>query len=257
MSKLRQLMDASRNQDEYNFISLKGGKFNIPPEVEKRFWRYFARSVDEELGLVYSLPFREHLPLTLDIDIVHNTSVQIPDEELEGLMMALAECTIRVTQIDCGLTLYGLRKPEATLKGDVWKNGAHIIIAGVLVTREVANKIREDFLNCEVVCDFVQQFYVTDKNELLDDRVSPFGKNGLYLAPQKKPGRSAGYHCFSTFQVEKRQPINLVQFDSAAGREFVLTRNLCFHFSRTGLDKSRSVQKTKGETSQGVQNGGE
>jgi len=74
MSKLRQILDASRNSKEYNFISLKGGRFLIPAGVEKRFWRYFSRSY-EETGLVYSLPFREHLPLTLDLDIVHDKQV--------------------------------------------------------------------------------------------------------------------------------------------------------------------------------------
>ena len=140
-SKLRKLLDASRNKKEYNFISLKGGRFLIPTAVEKRFWRYFSRSY-VETGLVYSLPFREHLPLTLDLDIVHDKQVSIPDEKMMGLMLALGECTIKVTGIDCGLKFFGLRKPEPTEKKGVWKNGCHVIVHGLRVTKKIAQKIR-------------------------------------------------------------------------------------------------------------------
>ena len=172
-SKFSQLIQASRNSNNYNFISLTGGKFLIPADLEERFWRYYARDTTSH-ALVYSLPTRTHLPLTFDLDIVHRTPVNIPDKKIASLMHIIAEETMGVTGVKSGLTFYGLRKPAPTKKvtkndGIFWKNGAHVLVQGLLVTREIAHKIRSNFLERDPVHVFCQEFEVTDKNELLDE----------------------------------------------------------------------------------------
>ena len=191
---------------------------------EERFWRYLARAIsqNQKHGLIYKLPFRTHLPLTFDVDLVHETPVEISDERLNALVLAITESVCVVTGVDSGLEVFALRKPEPTQSHQVWKNGCHVIIHGARVTTAIARKIRQHFMDLEIVHDFIEEFGVTKPDEMLDDRVSPLGANGLIMAPQTKPGRKVGYHCFSTFKIHQRDIQDPQNFTPEEGRAFVL-----------------------------------
>ena len=144
-------------EETFNFISIFGGRYLVLAGEEERFWRYLARAIsqNQKHGLIYKLPFRTHLPLTFDVDLVHETPVEISDERLNALVLAITESVCIVTGVDSGLEVFALRKPEPTQSHQVWKNGCHVIIHGARVTTAIARKIRQHFMGLEIVHDFV------------------------------------------------------------------------------------------------------
>jgi hypothetical protein len=73
----------------------------------------------------------------------------------------------------------------------------------------------------DFVREFVDEFSVSEPEELIDSAVCPIGRNGLHLAPQKKKGRTTHYYCFFTCEITKRHPENVQQFDYEEGTSYV------------------------------------
>ena len=174
LSKFERLLDVYRNGDSYNFVSMQGGCYFIPESLKDKFWRYYIRDIDagKQHGLIYSLPHRDHLPVTFDMDIIHAERTIISDERLESLVFLLTQCVMQRTHVD-KLRVFGLRKPDPTPKRQQWKNGAHVIFHGIKVSRDIARDIRRAFLEDEHVREFLVEFDVTSMADMLDDSVSP------------------------------------------------------------------------------------
>ena len=159
---------------------------------------------------------------TFDMDIKTTCTDTIPDERFCGLVTAVVESLCSVTNIHNNLKIYGLRRPHAkTRKDGTLQYGIHVLVHGVRISRHAAHQVRDHFMSMEFVEEWVNE-YSADKAELIDTSVCPCGKNGLHLAPQQKPGSDQSYYCFCRFDIQKRHPINIAQFDQEEGTAFVL-----------------------------------
>jgi hypothetical protein len=225
MSKLEQILIASHDNENYNFLSLRGGTYNIPVDIQDRFWKYYARAVKEgvQKSLVY-VPDKtvDFWVPTFDMDIQTRCTDTISDERFCGLVTAVVESLCSVTNIHNGLIVYGLRRPQAkTRKDGTLQYGVHVIVHGVRISRHAAHAVRTHFMAMEYVEEWVNEFSA-NKEELIDTSVCPCGKNGLHLAPQQKPGSDQNYYCFCKFEIQKRHPVNIQQFEPEEGMQYVL-----------------------------------
>ena len=203
---------------DYNFLDMiHKGKYKIP---KKKFWKIF-RQVYKQSGFI-NVVRADYMTPTFDFDIILKQNVEIPNDRLLSLALVMVEAICTHTQQCNDINIYGLRKEENTPKGHLFKAGMHLIIHGLKISQSMAHDIRSDFLATEFVHDFCEEFEVVDQSELIDDKVAPVGKNGLFIAPQVKPGRPKGYYCFYKCNLMKRIPENQIGFEEAEGREYTL-----------------------------------
>ena len=184
---------------KYNFLSLRGGKYNIPndPKIKKRFWKLFTEQCPPKTSLAFRIDPHDHMPLVFDFDIKMTENEPIPDSSYHTLVCTLTEQIVRLTRIP-NLIIVASRKIDAT-KGffkdeKCVKHGMHVLCQGVYVTRLKAKEIRDTFYQTEEYRDFAEEYKVLEPP--IDDSVMPIGKNGLVLISDRKPGRTSGYHIF-------------------------------------------------------------
>ena len=183
---------------EFNFVSMRGGKYMVHESQMKKFLKCWVRSLPEQTyenskSLTWLLPDREHFPITLDLDIVRKTEEDIDNQIFE----LLAEDLCRVFYTETKTKSFGCfltRKP--TTKIDTgWKTGVHMYVTGIELTREYAKNLYPKLL--QVVDEFrIENDIINQSSDILDQHVLPFGKNGIRLCGEFKKGSSSKYHIF-------------------------------------------------------------
>ena len=154
VEKLVAFLRDHKSNGEYNFVSLRGGKYYIGVEDKKQFLELYCNAAplfteDNATSLVWRPPKCDHFPLIFDIDLVMAEDIHFENEtfiELARLIMYYVTCEIKE-----GLGVLLTRKQrcysKTTEDGVVFKTGFHMYVFGVLVSREIAHKIRDSIVN--------------------------------------------------------------------------------------------------------------
>ena len=189
----RDFINSFRSNQEFNFVSLRGGKFLIPDEKRGLFHRKFAEDVPNHTSLVWVPPKDGWSALHLDFDIYMSEDFHISDQEIINFALLASEVIYSFVQRSFGVFL--TRKPSNTPHHTCgYKGGFHILCSGFVVTKDIAMKIREGILHH--LEEFRKGKPITGKTQSLFDRaVYPYGTNGLLLLGDSKPGREP-YACF-------------------------------------------------------------
>lgn len=202
---------------QYNFQSLNGGKYNIPndPTIKQRFWKLFVEQTDPSTGLVFRITKQEYMPMCVDFDFKTNQEQTIPDERYTCLVCKLTEIVVRMTCLT-NLKVIATRK-SCHKVGDVFKNGVHVYIQGVYVSKLKGQEIRNWFTETVEFTEFCEEYEVLDEENSFDPAVMPVGGNGLMLISDRKPGRKRGYHIFFQGETSEFEWVKQRQLTHAEG----------------------------------------
>ena len=164
VENLTEFLKRSRVSEEpYNFVSLRGGKYNITHENRREFLELYCSAAphfNEQVApsLVWKTPKYEHLPLIFDIDLHIAEDHTFPNQtfiELARIIMYHVSSEIK----DLGMGVVLTRKQRCykkkTEQGEVYKTGFHMFVFGVLVSKQLALKIRQTIIEGLVYLPFL------------------------------------------------------------------------------------------------------
>ena len=95
LENLVAFLRSHRATGEYNFVSLKGGKYHIKSEHSEKFLELYCQAIpyfteENATSLAWKTPNIDYLPLIFDIDLQMKEDIQLPNEtfiELAKLFM--------------------------------------------------------------------------------------------------------------------------------------------------------------------------
>lgn len=176
----------------YNLVSLRGGKFNIPADKRRVFYKKYTAAVpcmtDEHHPSLVFKAIQGDAPLCIDIDL--NTVSRQPQCVEPHLAMCEAVCELVGES-----TFHIVMKPQPYQKRkngrEIWAGGAHLYFDNVL-SPEKAGEIRVSLVGR------VESIYpglVNSPEDVVDDCVVSRA-NGLCLAGgfKQKPGQGGRYN---------------------------------------------------------------
>ena len=199
LENLVAFLRSHRSTGEYNFVSLKGGKYHIKSEHSEKFIDLYCQAIpyfteQNATSLAWRKPDIDYLPLIFDIDLQVKENIKLTNEvfiELAKMFMFYVS-----TEIMEGMGVVLTRKqqcyPKQTKQGIVFKTGFHMFIFGVLVTKEVALKIRNIIIPELETYVEERKYIVNTAEDILDKLVCPFGKNGMLMLQDYKPSHNTG-----------------------------------------------------------------
>lgn len=188
------------SSDEYNFVSLRGGKYHITREYKQAFLDLYCKAApffteQNATSLIWRAPKQDYLPLIFDIDLQVAEDVAFSNEtfiELAQMIMFYVSSEIK----DLGMGVVLTRKqrcyPKETPKGTVFKTGFHMFVFGILVSKELALKIRNRIIEGNLPCFLEKHHVINPAHDVLDKSVCPFGKNGLVMLSDYKREMNTG-----------------------------------------------------------------
>ena len=148
------LSDRKVISGEYNFVSLRGGKYQVSREAKKEFLELYCKAApffteDNAPSLAWKTPNTDYLPLIFDVDLHIAEDVTFSHEtfiELAKIIMYHVSCEIKDTGMGIVLTRKQHCYRKKTDKGFVFKTGFHMFVFGVLVSKPLALHIRNIIL---------------------------------------------------------------------------------------------------------------
>ena len=181
---------------EFNFVSLRGGKYQITKESQQAFLELYCKAApffteQNATSLTWRTPKQDFLPLIFDIDLQVAEEVAFSNEtfiELAQMIMFYVSSEIK----DLGMGVVLTRKQRCYPKGTVFKTGFHMFVFGILVSKELALKIRNRILEGDLPRFLEQHHIINPPHDVLDKSVCPFGKNGLVMLSDYKRERNTG-----------------------------------------------------------------
>ena len=189
MNKFVKWVNKHRTKDEYNFLSMLGGKFKI--DDRKTFFKLLNREYvklpqKKAFPLVFRGPKNASTPFYLDIDLKLKTDVSIPTQIFIDLADDLLVVLQKVT--GCGeLSVIITRRTGSYQAKDLFKNGFHVLIPNLLVTPCTMKKFRAQVLSSTTWMFRLKPFGVLNKpNEIIDGSITT-RRNGLILLGLNKP----------------------------------------------------------------------
>ena len=198
MENLRAFLAAAKTTGpEFNFVSLRGGKFLFKDIPRLLSLHVAAQPFDQGATcLAWKPPRVDHHQLTLDFDLRLSEDELIDTFEFVHLAERLCLVVAETTKVDSfslvltrKLTNYPKREKNKPLR---WASGFHLYFLNLLVTKAVALKIRTEAL--DLIAQFKLQVpvVVNEPTDILDTSVSPLGSNGIILVGDKKPQSKTG-----------------------------------------------------------------
>jgi hypothetical protein len=204
MEKLRMMLDASRVKKgaQYNLVSMKCGTFYVPVHLFKKFLKYYGKALQEMTSstsesLVWSVRGKKFKPMTIDIDIIREGDTEFTDSELIELAEQLTSVIVKKADMDeVGVFLTRKKiQPKVYQNHELFKTGMHIYIIGMEVTKAWAMQIRPSLL--EIITVFCKAHKIINTpDEVMDDKVTPFGENGILFNCEFKPNCEDRYYIF-------------------------------------------------------------
>ena len=211
IANLRNFLNKCKTHGDANFVTLKGGKFNIPSDKSQEFLDLYLKASTEftesdNTSLVWRPTSERFKPLHFDIDLQLLTDVVIPNDIFIELASTICFYIISVTDNPhIGVLLTRKQKNyQAIIEKDgrsqtVFKTGMHMHCFGLLVTRGVALEIRTNVMDeLESFCAKLNIYNSVD--DVLDTHVSPIGKNGLLMLQDFKHKKHTGGNYYIFFR---------------------------------------------------------
>ena len=189
------------SEGEYNFVSLRGGKYQVSREASKKFLELYCKAApffteDNAPSLAWKTPNTDYLPLIFDVDLHIAEDVTFSNEtfiELAKIIMYHVSCEIKDTGMGIVLTRKQHCYRKKTDKGFVFKTGIHMFVFGVLVSKPLALHIRDIILAGPFLPLFLEKHNILNPaNDVLDKSVCPCGKNGLLMLADYKGQKNTG-----------------------------------------------------------------
>ena len=194
-------------KEKYNFVSLRGGKFNISDS--DTFFKLFCRdyvklSQTNAFPLVFRGPREKLTPFYLDVDLELEEDVSIPTgvfiEMTHQFLLILKE----VLQTNEVWKVIISRRTGSYWKDNLrcFKNGFHVLIPNLRVTPDVMTRFRTALLADGYWYTLLREFKIRNKPESVIDVAITARRNGLLLLGlnkllEKKNGPcSAHYVCY-------------------------------------------------------------
>ena len=208
---LTKFINQYRTSDKtrYNWQSLHGGKFYIPPDKKNEFKKCFIDahphfSDKDYVSLVWKCRDKQ-IPLHLDFDIITRECTIIPDEVFINIAEEISDIvSYEVRMGNFNVILERKQKPyprKFEYEGntiDAWKTGFHALFIGFLVPEETAKRIREKSL-C-LFGELATKYNIINKIEdIYDQSIRPIGSNGVLLTGCRKPKRGGNTDVYSFF----------------------------------------------------------
>ena len=204
MKELREMLDACRvgKKDSYNLLSLKGGKYQVPPHLYLKFLKTYTKAIrdftpENCFSLAWQTKSQEFKPLTFDFDIIRATDDEIPNRTLIDLGEEMCGYLSNV----CNAPILGCfmaRKPvyeKEFEKTTCYKTGVHMYVVGVECTKRWALHHYRHLL--EFIKIFCENNNVLNSPEnVFDKSVQPMGANGMLLNCEFKPLSNKRYYIF-------------------------------------------------------------
>jgi hypothetical protein len=193
---MQQFVNSFKVTKDQNYVSIRGGKYKIPYDQQTMFHRKFAEAVPmnskESTALVWVPPKCPWSALHLDFDIYMSKDFHLESQSIIDFSLLVSNVIHSFTK--CSFGVFLTRKPQNTPQEDGFKGGFHMLFTGFVVTKEIAFKIREGILF------HLEEFrknkpIVGTTEKLFDPLVHPYGKNGMLLLGDCKPGMEP-YTCF-------------------------------------------------------------
>lgn len=200
MDSLRTFLKTHLTSDKLltNFISLLGGKFNIPSDKKETFYALYSKAAPfftetDYIPLVYKTPPINCQPLMIDVDLrtVKNPAVDIISHS--KFAQCLAAEIVRITKSE-GVSYFIVTKDspyQKKFKGETcFASGAHIYFPHIRIPLSLANHML--VFGVSKCLSFYQQFQpINEPCDIVDSRI-PKRSNGLCLLASFKAPKTGG-----------------------------------------------------------------
>ena len=184
----------TNNTAKANWISLKGGKFSIPPNKELDFYKITSEATphfNEQQSLFTSLVFRppriSKQPFMVDLDFQTQKIIQLPLELIIEFGKRVAKKL--QAELNQAITFIVVTKPKGYFKVlnkiNVFKSGGHLYFNNVRVDKPTAIRLRS-FCVGLIGEIFAGIDYTNSDEDVVDNRI-PFRQNGLMMIGDYKP----------------------------------------------------------------------
>ena len=199
-------LKAHKSSTSSNFVSLKGGKYNIPATHAKEFLELHIQALpfyteQNAPSLAWRTPSSEFLPLIIDIDLEMKEDIQFKNEvfiELARGFMFYVGCAVK----NDGLGVVLTRKQYTYTKQRdgcvVFKTGFHLYVFNALLSKSLRLQIREHIIS-ELLAFCEEHSVVNPAEEVFDAGAATIGKSGLVMLGDYKKKTNTGmnyYICY-------------------------------------------------------------
>jgi len=193
-------------KEKYNFVCLRGGKFNITDSTTffKLFKDYVKLSQTNAFPLVFRGPREKLTPFYLDVDLELEEDVSIPTGVFIEMTHQFLVILKEVLQTNEVWKVVISRRTGSYWKDNLrcFKNGFHVLIQNLRVTPNVMTRFRTALLADGYWYTLLREFKIRNKPESVIDVAITTRRNGLLLLGlnkllHKKNGPcSAHYVCY-------------------------------------------------------------
>ena len=182
------------HSSDYNFVSMKRGKFKITGENLNTYLKLHLKAVPEftksnSPSLVWRKPDTKHIPLTFDFDFLHVDKIEFSKAHIEELSRIICQSLVTFDNTIEQFAICITRKENPYVKikdgKSYWKQGVHVYIVGLLIEIKTSNLLYSHLK--EQLYPFCKTHGFCQKYETLDRDVSPWGKNGVLMCGDYKP----------------------------------------------------------------------
>jgi hypothetical protein len=202
-NEYKDILESCRNPNDYNFISLQGGKYKLTRNWFKKVYLQFKDKFENGSSgsLVFS-PRPQDSPLFIDIDL--RLKLLPTGVDVVACYRGLIEMILGIFSEHFGgddfVRVIATRRPEIYQKKNIFRGGFHLYVFGSY-SLKTSQKLREHVLSSVDVRGHFEQIFGKDNMDLeqnasediydiaLSDR-----RNGCLLIGSNKPNISARPH---------------------------------------------------------------
>jgi len=206
MKALKTFMNEHRTDNkDCTFLSLRGGKFLVPREKAEEFLELYCASLEDHtcetcMSLVWRPPHDYWKPMIFDFDFKKKDNTPLSDAILIEIAEHACSALQEVTKSQSFAVILTKRAEpyqafDKKKKLTIFKSGMHMYVLGMLVSQKVAQLTRRKLIErLEPILSQCELLNTVD--DVVDDKVTPVGKNGVVMCNSFKPGVKIPYHIF-------------------------------------------------------------